>query len=221
MGKHNKRNNNQMRGHLAYLAARLMAEDGIHDYAQAKQKAARQAGVPDTHSLPDNREIDEALRAYQSLYHQEEHGEALTLLRRQAVQLMEKFAAFNPYLVGSALTGTAGRYSDINLHLFCDSAKDVEIFLLNCNTPYESGMRRMRLGDRQIEVTTLTLDVDGTTATLTVFHTDDLRIAPKYRTDGRPVGRARLAQVRELLPGSAPSGDNSAVVTLGPAKAHS
>ena len=198
MGKHNKRGG-QMRSHLAYLAARLMAEGGIHDYAQAKQKAARQAGVPDTHSLPDNREIEEALRAYQALYHREEQSEALTLLRRQAVHLMELFAPFNSYLVGSVLTGTAGRYSDINLHLFCDSVKDVEMFLLNRNMPYESGLRRTRLGDRQIDVSTLTLDVDGATATLTVFHTDDLRIVPKYRADGRPVERARLPQVKALL----------------------
>ena len=220
MGKHNKRNN-QMRSHLAYLAARLMAEDGIHDYAQAKQKAARQAGVPDTHSLPDNREIEEALRAYQALYHHEEHGEALTLLRQQAATLMELFAEFNPYLVGSVLTGTAGRYSDINLHLFCDSAKDVEIFLLNRHTPYESGERRTRLGDRQIEVPTLTLDLEGTTATLTVFHTDDLRVAPKYRADGRPVERARLAQVKALLLRSGPTADDAHITTPLPAKAHS
>ena len=30
-------------GHIAYIAARMMAEDGIADYATAKQKAARQA----------------------------------------------------------------------------------------------------------------------------------------------------------------------------------
>lgn len=198
MTKNNMRRN-QMRSHLAYLAARLMAEGGVQDYAQAKQKAARQAGVPDTHSLPDNREIEAALRAYQALYQQAEHGEVLTHLREQAVQLMELFEEFNPYLVGSVLIGTAGRYSDINLHLFCDSAKDVEIFLLNSGMPYETGLRRTRLGDRQIDAPTLTLEFNGAVATVTVFHTDDLRIAPKYRADGRPVERARLAQVRALL----------------------
>lgn len=199
MGKQNPMKRNQMRSHLAYLAARLIAEGGARDYAQAKQKAARQAGVPDTHSLPDNREIEEALRTYQALYQQEEQGEMLHHLRTQAVELMEQFAQFNPYLVGSVLTGTAGRYSDINLDLFCDSAKDVEIFLLNRGISYESGMRRTRLGDRGLEVPTLTIDFYGTTAILSLFHTDDLRTVPKYRADGRPVERARLAQVQELL----------------------
>jgi len=199
MSKHSGLKRNQMRSHLAYLAARLMADGGVQDYAQAKQKAARQAGVPDTQALPDNREIEEALRAYQSLYQQGEHDEVLAHLRGQAVRLMEEFARFNPYLVGSVLTGTAARYSDINLHLFCDSPKDVEISLLNKDVPYESGMRRTRLGDRSLEVPTLTLDFEGTTATLSVFHTDDLRIVPKHRADGRPVERARIGQVQELL----------------------
>ena len=35
---------NLTRERIAHLAARLMAEDGIEDYAQAKRKAARQAG---------------------------------------------------------------------------------------------------------------------------------------------------------------------------------
>ncbi|MBA2689221.1 MAG: hypothetical protein H0U63_00270 [Burkholderiales bacterium] len=188
-----------MRSHLAYLAARLMAEGSIQDYGQAKQKAARQAGVPDTQSLPDNREVEEALRSYQSLYQLAEHDEGLVSLRREAVRLMEQFADFNPYLVGSVLTGTAGRYSDINLQLFCDSAKDVEIFLLNRNLMYASSTKRLRLGNRQLEVTALTLDGSGATTTLTIFHTDDLRLMPKYHADGRPMERARLARVRELL----------------------
>ena len=37
-----------------------MAEEGIQDFAFAKQKAARQAGLADSASLPDNREIGTA-----------------------------------------------------------------------------------------------------------------------------------------------------------------
>lgn len=199
MSKNKSPKRNQIRGHLAYLAARLMADGGITDFAQAKLKAARQAGVPDTHSLPDNREIEEALRSYQSLYQQSEHSVALKTLRHQAVKLMQLFDQFNPYLVGSVLTGTAGRYSDINLHIYSDSAKDVEIFLLNKGTPYESGMRRTQLGDRQMEIPTLTLESDEFTATLSVFNTDDMRVTQKYKADGRPIKRARIAQVQALI----------------------
>ena len=50
----------------------MMAEDGIADYATAKQKAARQAGLGDANLLPDNQEIEEALREYQGLYQKDE-----------------------------------------------------------------------------------------------------------------------------------------------------
>jgi len=205
---------NHMRSHLAYLAARLMAETGSEDFAQAKLKAARQAGVPDTQSLPDNREIEAALRSYQALYQRDEQGAILQRLRRQAVDLMDELAGFNPYLVGSVLTGTAGRYSDINLHLFCDSSKDVEMYLLDRRIDFESGLRRLRLGDRQVEAPTLAFEDRGTRVTLTVFATDDLRITPKYRADGRPVERARIQQVRALLAAVLPNGD-----TTGPSSA--
>jgi hypothetical protein len=199
MGKNKSPKRNQMRGHLAYLAARLMADGGITDFAQAKLKAARQAGVPDTHSLPDNREIEEALRSYQSLYQQSEHTITLTMLRQQAIKLMNELDQFTPYLVGSVLTGTAGRYSDINFHIYADSPKDVEIFLLNKGIPYQSGMRRTRLGDRQMEIPTFTIESDGFTATLSLFNTDDIRIIQKHRADGRPIERARIAQVQALI----------------------
>jgi hypothetical protein len=56
---------NDERSRIAHLAARLMAEDGIEDYATAKRKAARQAGVADLRQLPTNEEVDEALHAPQ------------------------------------------------------------------------------------------------------------------------------------------------------------
>ena len=45
-----------------------MAEDGIEDYGLAKRKAARQLGMPDARRLPNNDEIDAALREYQGIY---------------------------------------------------------------------------------------------------------------------------------------------------------
>jgi hypothetical protein len=46
---------------------------------------------------------------------------------------MEQLAEFHPYLTGAVLNGTAGEHDDIHLQLFADSAKEVEIFLLNRN----------------------------------------------------------------------------------------
>ncbi|MGB8338796.1 MAG: UDP-N-acetylmuramate--alanine ligase [Burkholderiales bacterium] len=190
---------NLMRSQIAHTAAKLMAEDGVQDYASAKQKAARQLNAIDTQSLPDNKEIDDALREYQSIFKSDSQPEILRTLRDRAVTLMRELHEFNPYLVGSVLAGTATEHSDINLQLFCDSVKDLEIYFINQNRDYKSGFKRNRLGDKTVEIPTFTLDVEDTQATLSVYDTDDLRIVQKFKADGRVMERAKLAQVEALL----------------------
>lgn len=191
--------NNHTRSHLAYLAARLMAEDGIQDYGAAKRKAARQAGVPDTRDLPDNQEIEAALKTHQSLYQAEQQPIILRDLREIAVRAMEHFAAFNPYLVGSVLTGTAGEHSDINLHLFADSSKEFEIFLLNEKSEFELETRNFTLNERTEAIPVYRLELDGAVIAAAVFERDDERIMQKNKADGRTVERAKLTEVKVLL----------------------
>ena len=190
---------NQMRSHLAYLAARLMAENGIQDFGAAKRKAARQAGVPDTRELPDNQEIEAALKTYQSLYQADEQPAILRELREIAVAAMERFARYNPYLVGSVLTGTATEHSDINLHLFVDSAKEFEIFLLNEKSEFELETRNFKLGEHAEPIPVYRLEHDGATISAAIFQRDDERVMQKYKADGRPVERAKIAEVKALL----------------------
>ena len=74
-----------MRRDIASLAARLMAEDGIDNFGLAKRKAARQLGAPDSEALPTNQEVEDALRAYQALYQEDELRERLSVLRHEAL----------------------------------------------------------------------------------------------------------------------------------------
>ena len=147
MSKARSRKDANIRSHIAYLAARLMAEDGVADYGAAKQKAARQAGLLDSKLLPDNQEIEAALREYQSLYQADDQPAQLRRMREVAVRVMREFSHFNPTLVGSVLSGTANKYSDVNLHLYADDSKALTLFLLNHRYRYEEGARRVRRGD--------------------------------------------------------------------------
>ncbi len=118
---------------LAATAARLIAEDGC-DYATAKRKAVQlvlgdAAGAK--RRLPENELVESELRRYLRTFGGERHAALLTALRTAALALMEYLAQFNPHLVGAVLNGTATEHSALRLHLFTDSAKDVEIFLLN------------------------------------------------------------------------------------------
>jgi len=201
MPKSRSRRDNNLRRHIAYLAARLMAVDGIADYASAKQKAARQAGLADAQLLPDNSEIEEALREYQGLFQGEDQPEHLRYLREVAVKVMREFEEFRPVLVGSVLNGTAGQHSDVNLQLYADDSKALTMFLVNKRYRFEEGTKEVRRGGRVDEVPQIQLEVDGVTVTMTVLDRDDERFAAKAREDDTPQ-RARLAEVERLLAAS-------------------
>ena len=194
-------NNRQMRERIAQLAARLMAVDGIDDFALAKRKAARQVGAPDTRNLPNNEEVEQALRAYQQLYQADEQQARLRHLRQNAREMMQLLAQFDPYLSGSVLSGSAGKYSDINIHLFTDSAKDVELFLLNRQIPYRSRERRVFIGGEPRSVPNFTISSDDADFDITVFAQRDLRYQLRTTAEGRPFDRARIDWLNSVLNG--------------------
>ncbi|MBC8007456.1 MAG: hypothetical protein H7X76_05345 [Prolixibacteraceae bacterium] len=185
-------NNKQMRERIAQLAARLMAVDGIDDYALAKRKAARQSGAPDTRNLPNNDEIEHALRSYQQLYQAEEQRNRLRHLRERAREMMGLLARFDPYLSGAVLSGSAGKYSGIELLLFTDSMKDVEMFLLDRHIEYRSAERRIQIGDEARGVPNFSISTEDADFDITVFTPRDLRAQIRSTPDGRPLERVRM-----------------------------
>ena len=188
-----------MRARIAAAAARIMAEDGVDDFAQAKRKAARQLGAADTESLPANDEVEAELRAYRALYQATEHPERIAALRRVALEAMRAFAHFSPYLTGPVLKGIAGPYAEIDLQLYPDSAKEVELFLLERNIPFETAEGRRYSGDRALPVSVFTLEWEGAPLKLSVFDPRDERVAVKTSVAGRVMERAGIAEVGELV----------------------
>jgi len=197
----NRTRQNGMRAAIAAAAARIMAEDGIDDYAIAKRKAARRLGAPETESLPANDEIASALREYQSLYQADEHPDRLKSLRRHALELMRELAAFNPYLTGAVLDGTAGRQAEIELQLFPESGKHVEIHLLEHRLAFTAREQRRFAGDRPHAAIVLSFDWHGCPVKLSVFDPRDERVALKTSLAGRVIERAGPTEVRALLDG--------------------
>jgi hypothetical protein len=188
-----------MRARIAAAAARLMAENGIDDFALAKRKAARGLGAPNTEALPGNDEIEAELRAYLALYQADEHPERVAELRRLALEAMLALERFNPYLTGPVLAGTAGPYAEIDLQLFPESTKDVELFLIDRGLPYEASDERRYSGDRARAVAVISLDWQGVPLRLSVFDPRDERSALKTTPSGRVTVRAGVAAVRDLV----------------------
>lgn len=193
------RHRNDTRSRIAHLAARLMAEDGIEDHGLAKRKAARQAGVPDSRQLPTNEEIDSALRAYHELYQPGEQALRLKHLRKKALNAMRRLERFNPYLTGSVLSGSAGKYADIDLQLFTDSAKAVEHYLIDRGIPYKTAETRLYLGENLRAIPVFTLDDEGTDIRISVLSTEDLRLSVKSNPGGKAIERAKLDAVEALV----------------------
>jgi hypothetical protein len=128
----------QRRRAIASGAARLMAEGGITDFGAAKRKAARQIGANEDDALPSNAEVETELRAYQAIFQGDEHNDRLFEMRQSGLEAMKFLETFQPCMTGAVLDGTAGRFAAIELDLFADSSKDVEIFLLSNGISYSS-----------------------------------------------------------------------------------
>ena len=185
------------RRHLAYLAARLIAEEGVSDYAAARQKAAHQAGITEAQGLPQNDEIEAALREYQQLFKSDHQPLQLRLLREIALDLMRVLGEFNPYLVGAALRGTATEFSGIELQVFADDCKNLELFLINRRIAYHTNMRRTKLGGKEIQVPILDFEFGGVPVSIAVYATNNVRI--KTRAGARHAERANLVTLERLL----------------------
>ena len=176
-----------------------MAE-GIQDFALAKRKAARQLGATDTQNLPGNDEVEQALRAYQALYRREDQAGLLHELRSQALRVMRELADFDPLLTGSVLRGTATPYSDINLMLFADSHKNVELYLLNRQRPYKASEKRFRFSEGMRPVPVLLLSSGGEAdVQLAIFSLTERKCLPLSPIDGRAMQGARMADLQALL----------------------
>jgi hypothetical protein len=189
---------NHMRESIAHIAARLMAEDGIEDYAQAKRKAARQVGASDARQMPNNDEIDVALTLYRGLY-QSDHSSHLRELRQLALAIMDELAAFNPHLTGAVLRGSAGKYADIQLQVFSDNSKTVEHYLLDRDIRFRTAETRLYAGDMALVAPALIFDRDGYDVYLTLLSPRDLRLPLRTTVAGKPMERAKREAVAALI----------------------
>jgi len=197
---------------LAATAARLIAEDGC-DYATAKRKAVLLVlgdAAAARGRLPENDLVESELRRYLRTFGGERHAALITALRTVALALMEYLAPFNPHLVGAVLNGTATEHSSLHLHLFTDSAKDVEIFLLNDGVRFSVEETNESAGalesiHLQVPRRLLSAATPALDAVLGVLPTDAVRVASRFRSSDpslspiEKAGRAGAAALRSLL----------------------
>src|SRR6202790_2997224 len=121
---HERMANVKLRQAIALEAARLMYERVETEYFTAKRKAAkrlcRQGVKPE--DLPSNAEIRAQIQVSARIHEGDRRTVNLRDMRLAALRLMRLLRPFKPRLIGSVMTGHVRKGSDIDVHVFADSA---------------------------------------------------------------------------------------------------
>lgn len=193
--------NTRERQLIAQEAARLIAESGIHDLEHARRKAAAKLGIAGEALWPRLSEIEQALREHQLLFASSSQPGALHERRESALQAMQFLQSFQPRLTGAVLSGLATGDSPVILHLHCDDPDAVQRFLHEQRIPAETRTWPLRLAGHSSKqhYPGCEFAADGIAFELVVLPEDALRQPPVSTDDGKPLPRATLAQLRQLL----------------------
>ena len=185
---------------IAAAAAALIVEEGL-EYGPAKRRAVKQLVLPGRVELPDNDQIEDAVREYITLFCGDTQPAELNALRELALVWMGRMAEFRPYLTGAVWRGTATRLSDIYIQLFCDDPKSAEIFLIEHNVDYEPHTITGFTGTavEALSLSSLCIPLKETVGVhYVVYDHDDLRGALRPDANGRKP-RGDLVAVQKLL----------------------
>jgi len=185
---------------IAIAAAAMVVDEGL-DYGPAKRRALKQLGLPPRTPLPDNLEVEAAVREHIAIFHADTQPAELRALRELALVWMERLAEFRPHLTGAVWRGTATRLSSVHLQLFCDDPKSAEIEMLNKGIDFDVGSIS---GPRNLPVDVLSVSSPSSslgeevTVFLTVLDHDDLRGGLKPDASGQ-TQRGDLVALRRLM----------------------
>lgn len=185
---------------IAAAAARCVVEDGM-EYGPAKRRAVRDLGLGPRTPLPDNDQLEAAVREYIQIFAADTQPGELMALRLLALDWMRRLADFRPHLSGAVWRGTATRHSDVHLQLFCDDPKSAEIHLINLGLDYQVGASTGPRGE-QVDVLSLSVPCPGlgehVGIHLSILDHDDLRGA--LRPDAQGLSpRGDLKALTQLL----------------------
>ena len=115
---------------IALEAARLLAYGVETEYLHAKQSALLSLGLSSQSRLPSNRTINDCVcMLTREELGSEEVERRLREMRDIAIEVMTVLSDFDPFLIGSVLSGKIKKTSDIDLHAYCDEAGNLLDYL--------------------------------------------------------------------------------------------
>ncbi len=122
---------------LATEAAQIIATTGVN-WNDARKTLLENHPNLFASSLPNDEEIETALREHYSIFDKENHSKRLYELRSIALIVMKELSSFSPLLSKGVLNGCADKYSNIYIDLISEDPKEIELFLLDREIDFES-----------------------------------------------------------------------------------
>ncbi|MEM9057368.1 MAG: hypothetical protein AAGD86_07820, partial [Pseudomonadota bacterium] len=109
-------------------------------------------------------------------------------------------SAVSPRAVGAVLTGLVTPGSDVDLHVFADSAELVAMRLMQNDIPYRLIEKRVRTHNDQHQFfPAYRFEAGARTVELTVFPPNGIRQSPLSPANGRPMERVSAPQLEALM----------------------
>ncbi|HWY85790.1 MAG TPA: tRNA adenylyltransferase [Gemmataceae bacterium] len=190
----------KLRHAIALEAARLMYERIETEYFTAKRKAAQRLcrGNVKPGDLPSNAEIREQIQVFARIHEGDRRTLDLRDMRRAALQMMRLLRPFRPRLIGSVMTGHVRKGSDIDLHVFVNSAALVTDLLEKENYQYDVE-RKQIVKHQEARVFTHIHVHDRFDFELTVYAEDLAHYVFKSSITGKAIERASIRELEELM----------------------
>jgi len=188
---------NRDQARVAEEAARLLIDGVETEYLHAKERALMILGLPSQTRLPSNRKIRENMaRLTRSELGEEEIARRLQIMRHIAVEIMDIIADYDPYLIGSSLTGDIRESSDIDLHAYCDGFEELKELLFTYG--FEDVEEEL-VENRKGTFVHLRWLERGIPVEITIYPWSWRDLVPLSSITGKPMKRANLKQLRAIL----------------------
>jgi predicted HD phosphohydrolase len=189
------------------------------EYYTAKMKAGRRIcqGWVKPADLPSNVEIRDQIELLARLYEGAARTDNLLAMRLAALAMMRRLAPFRPRLIGSVLTGHVRHGSDIDLHVFADTAEAVTHLLDQDGIAYTVERKQVRKHGEERIFTHVHVGAASRAAPvpisrsasarrtyefpfeLTIYAADQAHYVFKSSITGKAIERASVAELEQFL----------------------
>lgn len=200
----------KLRHAIAFDAARLMYDRVESEYFTAKLKAAKRLtrGYVKPADLPSNAEIRDLIQMFARTHEGDKRTDNLKAMRLVALAMMHRLRRFRPRLIGSVLTGHVRKGSDIDLHVFADHLDGVTEALEADGLEYVVERKNVTKAGESRVFTHVHVE-DEFPLELTVYAEKLCHFVFTSSITGKPIERAGIAELEELLAREYPETDVS------------